>query len=416
MGFNPVKLLLIFILNIFISVAFAEPGFNLGEIVVSGEKPRVVESAGTVDVVTAEDIQRAGARDLNEAIKLLPGLYVHTGGDGTPRIDIRGLRTRQVILLLDGVPINSTIDGQFDPSAIDVANIDRIKVTRGAGSVLYGAGGNAGVINIITKAGAGRLHGNAKAEFGGNGVKHGSLSAGGSSGDWQAFASASGFHQDSYDLSDGYDPVTTDNGNFQPKGERINSDRTDANFYANAIWSGLPGTEIGLSTSYRRGHYGKPVEVRDPDVDPFARNPKFERVDNFKGYSLNLTGKHEFTTIPLTIKPMFYFNHLDELTNGYNDANFLLQDGPGASRSDAHSEIYGGNLQLAYDLEEMGLATIAGDCRHESWETDGFSINNKGKSSTISIDEHDDICSAGYEHELRLLERLGLVGGVGYAW
>ena len=426
MQFNPVKLLLFFILNIFLSIAAAESDFNLGEIIVSGETPRVVESVGTVDIVTAADIQRSGARDLNEAIKLLPGLYVRTGGDGTPRIDIRGLRTRQVILLLDGVPINSTIDGQFDPSAIDVANIDRIKVTRGASSVLYGAGGNAGVINIITRAGVGRLHGNAMAEFAGNGVKHGMLSAGGGSGDWQAFASASGFHQDSYELSDDYNPVPSNDGNFQPKGERINSDRTDANFYANAIWSGLPGTEIGLSGSYRRGHYGKPFEVRDRNDgtadDDFARNARFERVDEFEGFSLNLTGKHEFE-IPLIIKPMFYFNRLDELTNKYDDANFNSQVAAGAGRTDSRADIYGGNLQLSYDFNRYGQATMVADCRHEEWSADGFEIQSGGGGGggggimtvPVDIDEHDNICSVGYEHELRLLERFGLVGGVGYA-
>ena len=90
---RPVYVLSFLILNILISVADAESDFNLGEIIISGESPRVVESVGTVDIVTAADIRRSGARDLNEAIKLLPGLYVRTGGDGTPRIDIRGLRT-----------------------------------------------------------------------------------------------------------------------------------------------------------------------------------------------------------------------------------------------------------------------------------------------------------------------------------
>ncbi|HKK15502.1 MAG TPA: TonB-dependent receptor [Gammaproteobacteria bacterium] len=414
-----------FLLIFFSTRCYAESSsFDMGEMIVSGQQPRIVESVGTVDVITAEDIERSGARDLNEAIKLLPGLYVRTGGDGTPRIDIRGLRTRQITLLLDGVPVNSAIDGQFDPSAIDVANVDRIKVTRGAASVLYGAGGSAGVINIITKAGAGRPHGQAMAGFGNNGIKHGSLTASGGNGDWQAFASASGFHQDNFELSDDYDPVpiTGSPDNFQPAGERLNSDSSNSNFYGNLIWSGMTGTELGFSGSYRRGYYGKPGEVRDSsggDRDPFARNPRFERVDEFEGYSLNLTGKHEFA-MPLTVKPTVYFNRLDELSNNYDDYNLNTQVANRAFSSDARADNYGANLQVSYDFMDYGLASVAGDCRREEWSATGFEVQSAGGGGTmiapVDIDEHVDICSIAYEHELQLLDNLGLAGGIGYAW
>ena len=141
------------------AVAAAEdalPVYRLGEtLMVVGERPRVADTAATVDVVTSEEIARRGVRTLDEAIALLPGVYVRYGADGVPRVDIRGLRTRNVLLLQDGVPLNSTYDGQFDPSAIPVDNIAAIKVTRGASSVLYGPGGNAGVIEIVTRS-AGR--------------------------------------------------------------------------------------------------------------------------------------------------------------------------------------------------------------------------------------------------------------------
>ncbi|MGH8119418.1 MAG: TonB-dependent receptor plug domain-containing protein, partial [Gammaproteobacteria bacterium] len=348
--------------------------FNLGEIIVSGESPRVVESVSTVDTVTAEDIRRSGARDLNEAIKLLPGVYVRTGGDGTPRIDIRGLRTRQVILLLDGVPINSAIDGQFDPSTIDVANIERIKVTRGTSSLLYGTGGTAGVINIITKSSGKALRGDALVEFGEEGTKRGQISAGMGGDDWNTFVSASGFHRDSFELPEDYDPVPVTGAptpnNFQPTGDRINSDRTDSNLYANFIWRGLSRTVAGISGSYRKGYYGKPPEIRDftgADADPFARRPRFERLDDFEGFSLDLTGKHEFQ-IPLMLQPTLFFNRLDELTNNYDNADFQTQNLNRSFRQSTRSDIYGANLQASYDLREFGLSSAATNCRHEQWD------------------------------------------------
>jgi len=56
--------------------------YTLGEIVVSAEKP-IVESVGTNREVTAEDIQNKGARTLDEALELLPGVNIRTGGEGS---------------------------------------------------------------------------------------------------------------------------------------------------------------------------------------------------------------------------------------------------------------------------------------------------------------------------------------------
>jgi outer membrane cobalamin receptor len=116
--------------------------YPLGEVVVSADAP-VSEAGATLRRVSAEDIEAYGARTLDQAIALLPGVYVRLGADGVPRVDLRGLRTRQVTLLVDGVPLNATSDGQFDPSLVPVEQIAEIKLTTGAGSVLYGSGGGA---------------------------------------------------------------------------------------------------------------------------------------------------------------------------------------------------------------------------------------------------------------------------------
>jgi vitamin B12 transporter len=128
-----------------------EPVLDLGEVVVTAQGPRRSNWSGrstrsrpTTSVAPA----RARWRKPSTCCR---ALYVRYGADGTPRIDIRGLRTRNVLLFLDGVPLNSSLDGQFDAASIPVESIARIKVTRGGSSVLYGAGGNAGVINIITR-------------------------------------------------------------------------------------------------------------------------------------------------------------------------------------------------------------------------------------------------------------------------
>ena len=66
---------------------------------------------------------------------------------------IRGGRNRQVAILINGVAVNdpSSFNGDFDLRQIDISQIERIEVLKGASSTLYGTGAATGVINILLK-------------------------------------------------------------------------------------------------------------------------------------------------------------------------------------------------------------------------------------------------------------------------
>jgi vitamin B12 transporter len=78
----------------------------------------------------------------------LPGIDLRTGGGGVPRVFMRGLPPRHAPLYLNGIPINSVADGQFDPRLISTESIAEIVVVEGNSSVLYGPGTTAGLIDI----------------------------------------------------------------------------------------------------------------------------------------------------------------------------------------------------------------------------------------------------------------------------
>jgi len=147
--FNP-ALLLIFLT----SIALAED-VDLDKIVVTPS--RIEESSEdvgrVVDVVTSGEIQRSGAQDLAEALTDLTSVDMSNyGGPGTDKnIRMRGSTSAQVLILMDGRPINNPRDGQVDLSTIPLDNISRVEVMHGAGSSLYGSSAMGGVVNIITK-------------------------------------------------------------------------------------------------------------------------------------------------------------------------------------------------------------------------------------------------------------------------
>ena len=120
----------------------------------------VRDSSRPVYVIDRQQIEAQGARTVQEALKYLPGVLSDgtTGGQlGAQSTQIiRGASTSQVLILLDGRPINDVGRfGGFDLSSFTTDNIERIELLPGGGSTLYGSDALGGVINIVTRSGAG---------------------------------------------------------------------------------------------------------------------------------------------------------------------------------------------------------------------------------------------------------------------
>ncbi len=135
---------------------------------------RVEQSMATigssVTVVGAEELAERQCTTVYEALREVPGLdVVQLGGaGGTMSTFIRGAASEQTLVLVDGVPVNdpSGLGHGADLSQMPAQNIERIEVLRGPQSTLYGADAMGGVINVITKKGAGPAGGEVAAEAG----------------------------------------------------------------------------------------------------------------------------------------------------------------------------------------------------------------------------------------------------------
>jgi vitamin B12 transporter len=108
-----------------------------------------------VTVITRDAIEERGYRTLADALRSVPGMrLVQTGGVGQQASAfLRGAASRQVLVLLDGVPLNdpSEPNGAFNFGNELLGDIERIEVVRGPSSSLYGSGAVGGVVNMITR-------------------------------------------------------------------------------------------------------------------------------------------------------------------------------------------------------------------------------------------------------------------------
>jgi vitamin B12 transporter len=358
------------------SEEIAEGVYELGEIVVSASRLEA-ESTGTLRTVTAEDIIHSGARTLDEAIDLLPGVYVRMAAAGTPRIDIRGFRTRHVTLLLDGIPINDTFDGQFDPTILPVENIAKIKLTTGGGSVLYGSGGNGGIINIITKNGVQKIQGTINTEISQSDTYLGKLTFSSASDQWNIFVSGSPSKRDGYPLSDDFATTKDEDGDT-----RDNSDRKRNNLFASFSYKPSDRALYGLTFNYVQGENGVPAVVNYDKNDTFTKKPKYDRMNDLEGYSAQWATRYTFDQ-PFTFRSWAYFNQLKTTEDRYDTASYSTQAKNGASHAESTTQVVGANTQMQYVSESQGVVTLGLSLENNTWNTDGFSIDKKTKATLL---------------------------------
>lgn len=154
------------------------PLFELPEVVVPGQRPQPPRSTpASVTVITRADLARLGARTVAEALRAVPEAMVRAyGGYGSlAEASIRGFGPGQVLVLVDGIPLNNIALGQADLSTVSTAGIERIEVLRGAFGAISGSGAVGGVISIVT-GGEGRAVGVRAGGYGEQGIR---VSAGG---------------------------------------------------------------------------------------------------------------------------------------------------------------------------------------------------------------------------------------------
>jgi iron complex outermembrane recepter protein len=126
---------------------------------VSRRAEPLATAAASVFVITGEDIRRAGAITIMEALRLAPNLQVARSASTGYAITARGFNqtlANKLLVLIDGRTVYSPFfAGVFwDAQDVPLEDVERIEVISGPGGTLWGANAVNGVINIVTKSAA----------------------------------------------------------------------------------------------------------------------------------------------------------------------------------------------------------------------------------------------------------------------
>ncbi len=347
-----------------VTLAFASPSYSaenieLDDVVVTASRIEEPLSATLrdVSVIDREQIERAGQSTLVEILQTQPGIEItNTGGEGkASAIFMRGTSSNHVLVLIDGVRVNSATLGTTTFENIPVALIDKIEIVRGPATSLYGQDAIGGVIQIFTKKGNGAPKFYAGIGYGTYNTKTAEAGVHGTIGDTSFALGVS-----SKD-TDGFSALKTNNPNLD-----------DDDGYRNLSFTGsashqiVEGHELGFQFLSSEGHtkFDNRFNLFNPPATiNFSDNADISQL------SYALTSKNKF--LPSWLSTLRLGEGMDESVSfqSFGRSLFRTKQRQYSWQNDITLPV--GTLTLAYDRLEERVKSTA-DFKRTSRNNDGY--------------------------------------------
>jgi len=135
------------------NTAYAGEILNLGTTAIKEPAPSPADIAPSYEEITPDSWEGRGL-SAAEILSALPGVQSYKqGGMGSfQTVSIRGIASRNILICIDGIPVNDASGGAADLGSIDLNNIERIEVYKDRVPTKFGGAGLGGAINFVTKS------------------------------------------------------------------------------------------------------------------------------------------------------------------------------------------------------------------------------------------------------------------------
>ncbi len=136
-----------------VQIALTPLALSLDATVVTAARreQRLADAVVPVELISRRQIEETGATDVAAVLTERLGIQLDRGLPGNSGVQLQGLGSQRVLVLIDGQPLVGRIGGTLDLSRLSANNVDRIEVVKGPQSTLYGSDAMGGVINIVTR-------------------------------------------------------------------------------------------------------------------------------------------------------------------------------------------------------------------------------------------------------------------------
>ena len=207
------------------------------------------ESGRKIDIISSRDLKYLNPKNLSEALEAISSIKISDYGSlgAQKTINMRGSTASQVLILVDGRPINSQRSGDLNFTTIPLENIERVELMHGPASSLYGSSAMGGVINIITKQPPQK------------GQKMKLLSSFGTFRTYQEYISyGAGFSNFGYQINSSYQ---------SSEGHRDNAEYNSKDVSTKLTYEFNPENKVALNGGFYKDKLGTPGTITSPDLN-----------------------------------------------------------------------------------------------------------------------------------------------------
>jgi len=374
-----------------------EPEIDLDKIVVTPSRygQDIGEAASSVTVIGQTEIKESNAKNVADVLKPQVNIGVNDlyGNSAKTTVDIRGFGGEMAALnnlvLVDGRRVNEVDLSGVDWTQIPLDQVEKIEIVRGGtGSVLYGDNAVSGVVNIITKKGAGKPSLNIGTEVGSYGLNSEHFSLGGSEKNLSYLFNAS---------------------NQGTNGYRKNSFFKSTDFF-NKLEYDFKGTLAAhFNYGYHSSSYGLPGSLTESDIANFGRRYSKYGIDHGsdKDYYFLAGAKNKFEGVG-----SFDFDATYRNKNVFSD--LVGANGPYSPFRKSLIETWGftPKLKIDRDVFERKNNFITGfDFYRQEYNSESLNLADVQQDLT-----HINKTSFGayLQDEFSIIKDLNLVGGYRY--
>lgn len=351
-----------------------------------------------VTVISAEDIQKSGAKTVQEALEKATGvvMYDQVGNAFEQRIDLRGYNGNPVSstsVFVDGVRVNEPEFNQMNFDLIPLETIERMEIIPGA-SAIYGKNAMGGVINIRTKRGSEQRQMTGETALGSFGRQRYNFNTSGPFGKLDYYGSLSREREDGY---------------------RDGSDAKLWRGFGKVGYHPMDGTDLAVSYTYINDHLGQagslPLSLAEEDPKAnFTPGDFVDRENNFVRLNAQqiIPGGFTFTGNG-------FYRRLQEESFLVSQP-FTLGGMNSTSQNFVDTESWGGTFQLTHELEVGDLRNVlavGGEVAWNDFKNRLLSLSDFGPFN-IRRKSEEEVTGIFVQDTVHLFSDVVLVSGFRY--
>jgi len=319
------------------------------QVVTLGALTVVVRADSGASAATSYELDRRrldalDVRNASDALRSVPGLYPYRTARNEVAFRLRGFEQRQVSVFLDGVPISLPYDGLLDIGQLAGANIERVQVSEGFASLLYGANALGGSVNLVTTLPRAERAATVRLERSDQRRTLAAAEATGGLGRLRLSGSASMDQASSFRLSRDFTPGRNEDG-----GDRDNSAFARKQYGVKAQYVINGSHQLGVNVAGVDNSYDVP-----PDIS--TSSPRYWRFPIWRKQLVALTSRHAFGSWG-ALRTAWYQDAYRNRLRSFDDATYTTQTRRYAFDSDYDDESRGVNLYPSVSLLPFGATS-----------------------------------------------------------